>query len=223
MPSEEHPHRESFPTIPSFTLWTLLWVYPALIVSFMVWNLGLSNTLMLFNMTLHRLYTGRRLSIKYGPRLQDYSIQKTKILVSHLMLTSMDYTFSLQNWWPMGVYKILNMIMMNTCNINTRNWKMGRLANILKMRSGNDTSTTTPRYDFHVFFEHTPINFLSFLLALQKNKQSRPQMPNTLIVIHLWRLDWPYLAHIIFAKYSLIWKTQCSSRMNQIPGLMFQV
>ena len=108
MPSEEHPHRESFPTIPSFTLWTLLWVYPALIVSFMVWNLGLSNTLMLFNMTLHRLYTGRRLSIKYGPRLQDYSIQKTKILVSHLMLTSMDYTFSLQNWWPMGVYKILN-------------------------------------------------------------------------------------------------------------------
>lgn len=105
MPSEEHPHRESFSAAPSFTLWTLLWVYPALIVSFTVWNLGLSNTLMLFNMTLHRLYTGRRLNIKYGPRLQDYSIQKTKILVSHLMLTSMDYTFSLQNWWPMGVQK----------------------------------------------------------------------------------------------------------------------
>lgn len=79
--------------------------------------------------------------------------------------------------------------MMNTCNINTRNWRRGRLANILKMRSSNDTFTTTPRYVFHVLLEHTPINFLSFLLALQKIKQSGPQMPSTLNVVHLWRSD----------------------------------
>ena len=90
---------------------------------------------------------------------------KIKVLVRHLISPSMDCIFSLQKLMTNGRPGSSSTILTNACNICTRNWRMGRLANALGMRSNNGVCMATPRYVIRVLLELHPVYLLSFLLG----------------------------------------------------------